>query len=85
MQPGDFRWAILGEYNPATSRTYGKLIGFEEERVYSENVGLRGHITFDPLIGLADLLDQNKLNAGDNVLLFICGPVSCGAIACCAV
>lgn len=79
-QPDDFRWLVLGDYNRMTSITYGKLLGFPPDRIFMENVGKMGHIPFDPLISLENLHKQNKLVSGDPVLLFLCGPVSCGSI-----
>ena len=81
MQPGDYRWIVLGDYNRNTTLTYSKLLGFPPERAFIENVGRYGHIPFDPLINLADLLGQGHAVPGDAVLLFLCGPVSCGAVS----
>ena len=79
-QPDDFRWLVLGDYNRMTSITYGKLLGFPADRVFMENVGKMGHIPFDPLISLQNLYEQKRLVHGDPILLFLCGPVSCGSI-----
>jgi 3-oxoacyl-[acyl-carrier-protein] synthase III len=81
MQPGDFRWVVLGDYNRNTSLTYSKLLGFSPQRTFLQNVGRLGHIPFDPLINLADLAAGAGVKAKDAVLLFLCGPVSCGAMA----
>lgn len=80
LRQQDFRWLVLGDYNPLTSTTFGKLLGFSPERIFMENVGKMGHIPFDPLIGLQTLHEQNKVNRGDLILIFVCGPVSCGSI-----
>lgn len=79
-QPDDFRWLVLGDYNRMTSITYGKLLGFPPERIFMENVGKMGHIPFDPLISLQNLHEQNKIASGEPILLFLCGPVSCGSM-----
>lgn len=80
-QPRDFKWAILGDYNKVTTLTYGKLLGFPSERTFLDNVGKMGHIPFDPLINLRDLQAKELLNPTESVLLFLCGPISCGSIA----
>jgi 3-oxoacyl-[acyl-carrier-protein] synthase III len=81
LQPEDFRWIVLGDYNALTSVTHGKLLGFSPDRVFMKNVGQLGHIPFDPLINLANLTREHLIAATDRVLLFLCGPVSCGSIA----
>lgn len=81
MQPGDFRWVVLGDYNRNTTLTYSKLLGFAPDRTFLKNVGRLGHIPFDPLINLADLATTGQVHRHDSVLLFLCGPVSCGAIS----
>lgn len=81
MQPGDFRWVVLGDYNRSTTLTYSKLLGFPPERAFLDNVGRLGHIPFDPLINLADLHRSRQVSQCDAVLLFLCGPLSCGAVA----
>jgi 3-oxoacyl-[acyl-carrier-protein] synthase III len=80
-QPRDFRWLVLGNYNPATSLTHGKLLGFPAERIFLANVGKLGHVPFDPLIALADLADAGTLEQGDALMMFLCGPIACSAIA----
>jgi 3-oxoacyl-[acyl-carrier-protein] synthase III len=81
LQPADFRWIVPGDYNTLTSVTHGKLLGFSPDRIYMKNVGLLGHIPFDPLINLANLTREQLIATTDRVLLFLCGPVYCGAIA----
>ncbi|WP_426193865.1 hypothetical protein [Massilia sp. DWR3-1-1] len=81
MQPGDFRWVVLGDYNRSTTLTYSRLLGFPPQRAFLENVGQLGHIPFDPLINLADLQHAQLVGDTDAVLLFLCGPLSCGAVA----
>lgn len=81
LQPADFRWIVPGDYNTLTSVTHGKLLGFSPDRVFLKNVGQLGHIPFDPLINLADLTQERMIVPADRVLLFLCGPVYCGAIA----
>lgn len=81
LQPRDFRWIVPGDYNAITSLTHGRLLGFPPERVFMKNVGQLGHIPFDPLINLANLASDHLVAANDRVLLFLCGPVYCGAIA----
>lgn len=80
-QPRDFKWAILGDYNKVTTLTYGKLLGFSPERTFLDNVGKMGHIPFDPLISLRDLQTKKLMDSSESVLLFLCGPISCGSIA----
>ncbi|HEY0310969.1 MAG TPA: hypothetical protein VGC56_00590 [Allosphingosinicella sp.] len=80
-QPADFKWAILGDYNKLTTLTYAKLLGFPPERTFLDNVGKMGHIPFDPLISLRDLQEKNVLGPSESILLFLCGPISCGSIA----
>lgn len=80
-QPGDYRWVVMGDYNLKSSLMYAKFLGFPPERVFLNNVGLRGHIPFDPLIGLADLLTAGKCAPGDHVLMYVGGPVSGGVIS----
>lgn len=84
-QPRDFRWVLLGNYNPVTSTTFGKLLGFDAQRIFLNDVGRRGHTPFDPLINLADLTEAALSKAGDELLIFLCGPLSCGSIALSAV
>jgi 3-oxoacyl-[acyl-carrier-protein] synthase III len=81
LQPEDFRWIVLGDYNTLTSVTHGKLLGFSPDRVFMKNVGQLGHIPFDPLINVANLTRERLIATTDRVLLFLCGPVSCGSIA----
>lgn len=81
LQPEDFRWIVLGDYNALTSVTHGKLLGFSPDRVFMKNVGQLGHIPFDPLINLAKLTRERLIATADRVLLFLCGPMSCGSIA----
>jgi 3-oxoacyl-[acyl-carrier-protein] synthase III len=81
LQPDDFRWIVLGDYNTVTSVTHGKLLGFSADRVFMKNVGQFGHIPFDPLINLENLRRDRLVDTADRVLLFLCGPVSCGSIA----
>jgi 3-oxoacyl-[acyl-carrier-protein] synthase III len=80
LQPRDFRWLVFGDYNREASVTYGRLLGFDQERTFLKNVGRYGHISFDPLINLADLAKQHELHPSDHILLFSCGPTSCGAV-----
>lgn len=81
LQPADFRWIVPGDYNTLTSVTHGKLLGFSPDRIFLTNVGQLGHIPFDPLINLANLTREQLIAKTDRVLLFLCGPVYCGAIA----
>jgi 3-oxoacyl-[acyl-carrier-protein] synthase-3 len=81
LQPADFRWIVVGDYNTLTSVTHGKLLGFPPDRIFLKNVGQLGHIPFDPLINLANLTREQLIATTDRVLLFLCGPVYCGAIA----
>lgn len=81
QQPHDFRWLILGDYNKQTSLTYSRLLGFSPDRTFLDNVGTMGHIPFDPLINLRELCQRGLISPDDSVLLFMCGPVSCGSIA----
>jgi len=81
LQPEDFRWIVPGDYNTVTSVTHGKLLGFSPDRIFMKNVGQLGHIPFDPLINLANLTHERLIAKTDRVFLFLCGPVSCGAIA----
>ncbi len=81
MQPRDFRWVVLGDYNRNTSLSYAKLLGFPPERTFLQNVGRLGHIPFDPLINLADLARSQMVKRSDSVLMFLFGPVSCGAMS----
>lgn len=80
-QPHQYRWIVLGDYNRNTTLTYSKLLGFPPERVFLDNVGRLGHIPFDPLINLADLVRLQRVQADDRVLVFMCGPISCGALS----
>lgn len=80
-QPRDFKWVVLGDYNRQTSTIYGKLLGFPAENTFLENVGRFGHIPFDPLINICDLSKLTTLRPSDPILLFLCGPISCGPIA----
>lgn len=81
LTPQAFRWILLGDYNALTSLTHGKLLGFAPDRIFMKNVGQLGHIPFDPFINLTKLVTDNLVGSGDHVLVFLCGPVSCGAIA----
>jgi 3-oxoacyl-[acyl-carrier-protein] synthase III len=81
LQPADFRWVVPGDYNALTSVTHGTLLGFSPDRIFLKNVGQLGHIPFDPLINLANLSRDQLIATTDRVLLFLCGPVYCGAIA----
>jgi 3-oxoacyl-[acyl-carrier-protein] synthase III len=81
LQPADFRWIVPGDYNTLTSVTHGTLLGFSPDRIFLKNVGQLGHIPFDPLINLANLTREQLIAKTDRVLLFLCGPVYCGAIA----
>ncbi|HKR13376.1 MAG TPA: hypothetical protein VJT15_15035 [Pyrinomonadaceae bacterium] len=81
LQPADFRWMVTGDYNTLTSITHGKLLGFSPERLFLYNVGQFGHIPFDPLINLANLKHEQMVAKSEHVLLFLSGPVYCGAIA----
>ena len=81
LQPEDFRWIVLGDYNALTSVTHGKLLGFTPDRVFMKNVGQLGHIPFDPLINLANLRQERLIATADRILLFLCGPLFCGSIA----
>ena len=81
LQPSDFRWIVPGDYNTLTSVTHGTLVGFSPDRIFLKNVGQFGHIPFDPLINLANLTREQLIARTDRVLLFLCGPVYCGAIA----
>lgn len=81
LSPQAFRWLLLGDYNALTSLTHGKLLGFAPDRVFLKNVGQFGHIPFDPLINLAKLASDDLVCSSEHVLVFLCGPVSCGAIA----
>ena len=81
LQPADFRWIVVGDYNTLTSVTHGKLLGFSPDRIFLKNVGQLGHIPFDPLINLANLTREELVATTDRVLLFLCGPLYCGAIA----
>jgi 3-oxoacyl-[acyl-carrier-protein] synthase III len=81
LQPDDFRWIVVGDYNTVTSVTHGKLLGFPPDRIFMKNVGQNGHIPFDPLINLENLRQEGLVAKADRILIFLCGPVSCGSIA----
>jgi len=82
VQPADYRWLVMGDYNIPTSRAYAKLLGFSTERAFLANVGRRGHIPFDAIMNLADLeADPAAWAAGDRVLLHVGGPLHCGVIS----
>lgn len=80
-QPHQYSLVVLGDYNRNTTLTYSKLLGFPPERAFLDNVGRLGHIPFDPLINLADLVRLQRVKADERVLLFMCGPISCGALS----
>jgi 3-oxoacyl-[acyl-carrier-protein] synthase III len=80
-QPEEFRWLVLGDYNRLTRATYSRLLGFKPEATFLDNVGRMGHIPFDSLINLADLRTGGQVASGDSLLLFLCGPISCGSVA----
>jgi len=80
-QPRHYSWVVLGDYNRQTSLTYSKLLGFQPEKTFLDNVGRLGHIPFDPLINLADLAESRRVKSDDALLLFMCGPISCGALS----
>lgn len=81
LQPADFRWIVPGDYNTLTAVTHGRLLGFSPERIFLYNVGKLGHIPFDPLINLSNLAREQMIARTEHVLLFLSGPVYCGAIA----
>jgi 3-oxoacyl-[acyl-carrier-protein] synthase III len=81
LSPADYDWVVLGDYNMNTSLIYARLLGFPPERACLANVGVRGHIPFDPLINLADLVDSGACATDSRVLLYTGGPVSGGVVS----
>jgi 3-oxoacyl-[acyl-carrier-protein] synthase III len=81
-QPGRFGWLLLSNYNVPSNRVFSRILGFSEERTYMRNVGRTGHIpSCDHLVNLRDLAADVCLKSGTSLLLFLNGPISCGAIS----
>ncbi len=82
LQPGDFSWLILSNYNELTTRVFSRLLGIGIERTFLNNTSRTGHIpSCDSLINLKDLADSTNLHHGLRLLLYLNGPISCGTIA----
>ncbi len=80
LQPSRFRWVVVGDYSRQSSLIHSKLLGFSPQATWLKNVGLHGHVPFDPLISLGDIANAGEIDSGQRALLYIGGPVSCGLL-----
>lgn len=82
LQPSDYDWLLLSNYNDTTTKVFGTLLGFSQEAVFGANAGRTGHVpACDPLINLSDLASQQRPADGSHLLLFANGPQSCGVVS----
>ena len=83
LQPRDFDWLVMNNYNETTSDIFSKLLGFDRARTFSYNLPRTGHIpACDILVNLKDLIVlRSRLRAGARVLVYINSPYASGALA----
>lgn len=82
LQPHDFGGLVLSNYNQTTSRVFARLLGFSAEQTFLKNVIRTGHVpACDPLINLLGLTTESARKAGERLLLYANGPISCGVVA----
>lgn len=82
LQPDDYAWLIAGNYNLKTSQVFTRLLGFDDDRSFTANVALTGHLpSADPLLNLRDLTRLYSLTEGARILVYCNGPISCGVMS----
>lgn len=82
LQPGDFGGLVLSNYNQMTSQVFARLLGFATEQSFLKNVARTGHVpACDPLINLLGMTRESARPAGERLLLYTNGPISCGVVA----
>lgn len=83
LQPGDFDWLVMNNYNEMTSDIFMKLLGFDRARTFLHNIPRTGHIpACDILVNLKDLNTlQSGLKVGNRVFVYINSPYASGALS----
>jgi 3-oxoacyl-[acyl-carrier-protein] synthase III len=80
VKPEDFRQLISNNYNLSVIRTICELLQFEPGQLYTKNIARLAHaIAADNLVNLLDYSKEEKINAGELIMLLGTGPAMWGA------
>lgn len=83
LQPGDYDWLVMNNYNETTSDIFLRLLGFDRKRTFLKNLARTGHIpACDALINLRDLNESHgRQNGGSRILVYLNSPYASGALS----
>jgi hypothetical protein len=80
LTPEEIARVVPNNYSRWTCRAIAQLAGFDESKLYLDNVPRFGHaLCADNPINLRDMADSDGVGAGDHLLLLGTGPYQWGA------